>query len=87
LAKAIEEAMPQNESNGTNFTIAEPVLRGFLTAGGTVMKNNESSIHPSWRSAYALILGTNVSAIRKLAPEMGSYLNEVCLAEGDENDQ
>lgn len=43
----------------------------------------ETSATPAWRKATALIVGykTNTSSLdglRRLAPDMGTYINEVC---------
>jgi len=75
LAEAIRDAMPR-ASNGSFTT--DSVVRGYLAAGGKVMKANATSIHPSWREAYTLLVSQNVTSIRNLSPTMGSYINEVC---------
>jgi hypothetical protein len=72
LANALKEAMP-NETNA--------VLRGYLTAGGEVMKRRPAtSVHPAWRRSYVHLVGTNVTSLKILALDTGAYLNEVRIS-------
>ena len=77
LAKALQDSMPKGKRG---VVAPDAVLRGYLIAGQRVMDENpavNTSIHPAWRTSYALIVGTDLSSIRSLAPESGAYLNEV----------
>jgi hypothetical protein len=73
LAKAFEEAMPK---------LPQGQFRGQLIGGGKVRTlGNDTSVLPAWRKAIAHIVLTGVgqpdaAAFRKLAPDMGAYMNE-----------
>jgi hypothetical protein len=77
LSAALRDAMPHTESG---------MLRGHLVAGGKVLDERpETSVHPSWREAYIHLIGTgrkhpDVKSLKKLAPDMGAYANEVSLS-------
>jgi hypothetical protein len=74
LADALKEAMPQMR-NG--------MLRGHLTAGGAVLKARGASVHPAWRKTLVHLIATgsgsfpNATSLKRLAPDMGCYANEV----------
>ena len=76
LEAALRDSMPQGEYG---------MLRGHLMAGNQVLKTgvNETSVNPSWRSAWIHLIGTgeapNITAVKNLAPDMGCYANEVNL--------
>jgi hypothetical protein len=74
---ALQNAMPKGLNNRESRDAA---LRGYLTAGQGVMRENlnmNTSNHPALRSSYALLVSTDVSSLRSLDPESGAYLNEV----------
>lgn len=76
LADVIERAIPYDKPDGQ--------IRVHLTAGGKVNENrNDTSVHPSWRTALVHQVATGgstpiASSFRELAPNMGAYVNEVC---------
>ncbi|KAF2668213.1 FAD-binding domain-containing protein [Microthyrium microscopicum] len=72
LADALEKAMPRDGGK----MVPDAMLQGYLIAGRNVMKQDDTSIHPAWKEAYVLITGTNVSSIRAISPDMGSYVEE-----------
>lgn len=63
-------------------------LQGHLVANPGFTYEN-TSVLPAWRKAYVHLIGTkmvlgnrtlsSVDSLRKLAPDMGAYANEVCL--------
>jgi FAD/FMN-containing dehydrogenase len=73
FAKALESSMPK-------VWLGE--LRGQVVGGGKVFQsNNDISLLPAWRKAYVhlIMVGSgqpNATALRKLAPNMGEYVNE-----------
>jgi len=76
LAKALHDSMPFDLQNG--------MLRGHLVAGGQVAKlGSDTSVNPSWRKALVHLISTglggfpNATSLKKLAPDMGCYANEV----------
>jgi hypothetical protein len=74
LAAALKESMPK---------MARGMLRGHLIGGGQVLKrSNSTSVNPAWRQSYVHLIGTgagqpNVTPLKTLASNMGSYSNEV----------
>lgn len=72
-----------------NITFALRETRGnygvlVCSPGGRFGGGSETSNNPGWRKAVALVVGyktntTNVDGLRLLAPDMGTYINEVCL--------
>jgi hypothetical protein len=76
LSSALREAMPNMESG---------MLRGHLVGGDKVLEmGNDTSVHPSWRKTYIHLIATgnggpNAMPLKKLAPDMGCYSNEVSL--------
>jgi hypothetical protein len=76
LPYALRDAMPNMESG---------MLRGHLTAGGAVMHSEQDiPVHPAWRKAYVHLIATgngvpgpDATALKRLAPDMGCYANEV----------
>lgn len=76
LADALEKAMPLMQYGQ---------LRGNVVGGGKVWTaGNEktTSVNPAWRKAYVHLIATgaeqpNADSLRKLAPDMGAYANEV----------
>jgi hypothetical protein len=79
LPYALRDAMPRMESG---------MLRGHLTAGGAVMElGRDTSVNPAWRKAYIHLIATgngvpgpDATALKRLAPDMGCYANEVSAA-------
>ena len=63
---------------------ASPGLQGHLVAN-PALKVDNTSVLPAWRKAYVHLIGTkvpplmSVDSLRRLAPEMGAYVNEVCI--------
>jgi hypothetical protein len=58
----------------------------LCSPGPAVGDGKDTSTTPAWRKAVVHFVGmaspkTNVDGLRKLAPEMGSYINEVCITE------
>ena len=74
LVEALRAATPKSQGG---------VLRGHLVGGAAVMKNSGNSVNPAWRRAYVHLISTgkdaNATSLKKLAPDMGSYSNEVSL--------
>jgi hypothetical protein len=76
LSNALRDAMPHMESG---------MLRGHLIGGGKVLETrNDTSVNPSWRKTYIHLIATgngapNATPLKKLAPDMGCYSNEVSL--------
>jgi hypothetical protein len=66
------------------FRASSAGIQGHLVANPDLPYGN-TSILPAWRKAYVHMVGTKVSAsvnvdsLRKLAPDMGAYVNEVNL--------
>lgn len=59
---------------------------GILLAspGEKLGSGKDTAANPGWRRAVVLLVGwksntTNVDGLRELAPDMGAYINEVCL--------
>jgi hypothetical protein len=77
LADALEKAIPKKLEDGQ--------LRIHLLTGGNVHKLglNDTSVNPAFRKTYLHVVATgvggpaNVQSLRDLAPDMGSYPNEV----------
>ena len=73
LADALKRSMP-------NMELGE--LRGQVIGGGKVFQsNNGTSLLPAWRKAYVhlILVGSNqtdATPLRRLAPNMGEYVNE-----------
>lgn len=71
-----------------NVTYALREMRGgygvmVCSPGSRFGNGATTSNNPGWRKAAALIIGTktnttSVDGLRRLAPEMGTYINEVC---------
>ncbi|KAJ4208231.1 hypothetical protein NW759_013666 [Fusarium solani] len=69
-----------------NITFALRETRGnygilVCSPGGRFGDGSETSNNPGWRKAVALLVGfktntTNVDGLRRLAPDMGTYINE-----------
>jgi hypothetical protein len=64
--------------------LAPLALQGHLIGGGKVFKpDDDVSVLPTWRKAIVHVIGnkvrgkSSVDSLRKLAPEMGAYVNEV----------
>jgi hypothetical protein len=60
---------------------SSPYLQGHLVANPD-LKYENTSVLPAWRSAYVHMIGvrtgsSSVDPLRKLAPDMGAYANEV----------
>jgi hypothetical protein len=60
---------------------SSPFLQGHLVANPD-LKYENTSVLPAWRKAYVHMIGIktgsmSVDPLRKLAPDMGSYANEV----------
>jgi hypothetical protein len=74
LEKALMESMPQ---------MPYGMLRGHLTTGGAVSKmGKDTSVNPAWRNSWIHLIATgigypNATSLKNLAPELGSYSNEV----------
>jgi berberine-like enzyme len=74
LAENLAAAMPQMEAG---------MLRGHLTAGGKVNDRRAGApmVLPAWRTALVHLIGTgigtpNITSIKKLERNSGSYANE-----------
>jgi hypothetical protein len=73
LENALELSMPR-------MKLGE--FRGQVIGGGKAFQsNNDTALLPAWRKAYAhlIMVGTdqtNATSLRKLAPNMGEYVNE-----------
>jgi hypothetical protein len=72
LAKALESSMPKLE-------LSE--FRGQMVGGGKVFQSNDTSVLPAWRKTYShlILIGSgqpDATPLRKLAPNMGQYVNE-----------
>jgi FAD binding domain-containing protein/berberine-like enzyme len=73
LSKALEGSMPHLE-------LGE--LRGQMVGGGKVFQaQNNTSVLPAWRKTYShlILVGSgqaDATPLRKLAPNMGQYVNE-----------
>jgi hypothetical protein len=65
------------------FKTASPAIQGHLVANPS-LKYENTSVLPAWRKAYVHMIGskalnrTTVESLRRLAPDMGAYANEVC---------
>lgn len=70
FAAALKAAMP-----------SKGMMRGVLVGGSIIKKSpTETSVHPSWRKAYASIWSDkDVTEIASLAKGMGAYINEVSV--------
>ena len=73
-------------SIGHAFSSAKDGYGVLLCAPGQAAAGNgtETSANPGWRRAVALIVGTksetaSFDGLRTLAPDMGTYINEVCF--------
>jgi hypothetical protein len=62
----------------------------LMTAPGqNAGSGNNTSANPGWRRANVLVVGfkqgdVNLNGLRELAPDMGTYINEVCIPPSDE---
>ncbi|CAG8975231.1 hypothetical protein HYALB_00011931 [Hymenoscyphus albidus] len=59
------------------------------TPGPHIGNGNDTSANPGWRKAVAFVVGwktntLNVDGLRKLAPDMGTYINEVACIDTNE---
>ncbi|VUC37252.1 unnamed protein product [Clonostachys rosea] len=76
-----------------NVTYAFRETRGsygilVCSPGGRVGDGSDTSNNPGWRKAVALVVGmktnmTNVDGLRRLAPDMGTYINEASTTQED----
>jgi hypothetical protein len=80
LRNLLKAAAPWAQDLNNNQT----VLQGHLVGGGKVFHpDDDTSVLPAWRKAYTHVIGYNtkgkssVDSLRKLAPDMGAYSNEV----------